>query len=102
MGISKNEDVGGGRSPQEGAESAYCSSRVLRKSVSFVLASLRGSTYRSVRLASSLAAALLNGLFEHPGKCFPVEPDMRTIEVSCARIVFPQPARVGFRSRDKG
>jgi len=31
-----------------------------------VLASLRGSTYRSVRLASSLAAALLDGLFEHP------------------------------------
>ncbi len=27
-----------------------------------VLASLRGSTYRSVRLASSLAAALLDGL----------------------------------------
>jgi hypothetical protein len=28
--------------------------------------SLRGSTYRSVRLASSLTAALLDGLFEHP------------------------------------
>jgi len=26
----------------------------------------RGSTYRSVRLASSLAAALLDSLFEHP------------------------------------
>jgi hypothetical protein len=26
----------------------------------------QSSTYRSVRLASSLAAALLNGLFEHP------------------------------------
>jgi hypothetical protein len=35
-------------------------------SASGVLASLRGSTYRSVRLASSLAAALLDGLFEHP------------------------------------
>ncbi len=34
--------------------------------VSFVLASLRGSTYRSVRLASSLAAALLNAHFAHP------------------------------------
>jgi hypothetical protein len=33
---------------------------------SFVLASLRGSTYRSVRLASSLAAASLDGHFEHP------------------------------------
>jgi hypothetical protein len=31
-----------------------------------VLASLRGSTYRSVRLTSLLAAALLDGLFEHP------------------------------------
>jgi hypothetical protein len=39
---------------------------MLKKSVSFVLASLRGSTYRSVRLASSLAAALLDGHFEHP------------------------------------
>jgi hypothetical protein len=27
---------------------------------------LRGSTYRSVRLASSFAAALLDSLFEHP------------------------------------
>jgi hypothetical protein len=39
---------------------------MLKKSASSVLASLRGSTYRSVRLASSLAAALLDGLFEHP------------------------------------
>jgi len=39
---------------------------MLKKSASIVLVSLRGSTYRSVRLASSLAAALLNGLFEHP------------------------------------
>jgi hypothetical protein len=39
---------------------------MLKKSASGVLASLRGSTYRSVRLAPSLAAALLNGLFEHP------------------------------------
>jgi len=39
---------------------------MLKKSASGVLASLRGSTYRSVRLAASLAVALLNGLFEHP------------------------------------
>jgi len=39
---------------------------MLKKSASGVLTSLRDSTYRSVRLASSLAAALLNGLFEHP------------------------------------
>jgi hypothetical protein len=41
---------------------------MLKKPASFVLASLRGSTYRSVRLASSLAAALLDGLFEHPAR----------------------------------
>jgi hypothetical protein len=58
---------------------------MLKKSVSGVLASLRGSTYRSVRLASSLAAALpaewrvlarrggvgeMSGLFEHPAEAF--------------------------------
>jgi len=39
---------------------------MLKKSASGVLASLSDSTYRSVRLAASLAAALLDGLFEHP------------------------------------
>jgi hypothetical protein len=54
---------------------------MLRKPASIVLASLRGSMYRSVRLASLLAAALpvercvlarrgwageTSGLFEHP------------------------------------
>jgi hypothetical protein len=39
---------------------------MLKKSASGVLASLKGSTYRSVRLAFSLAAALLDSLFEHP------------------------------------
>jgi hypothetical protein len=39
---------------------------MLKKSASVILASLRGSTYRSVRLASSLAAAALDGHFEHP------------------------------------
>ena len=56
---------------------------MLKQSASFVLASLRGSTYRRVRLASSLVAALLgtrrvsarqgwegekSGLFEHPAE----------------------------------
>ncbi|MEO8341998.1 MAG: hypothetical protein ABI604_20260, partial [Nitrospirota bacterium] len=40
-----------------------------KKSTSGVLASLRGSTYRSIRLASSYAAALLDSLFEHPASC---------------------------------
>jgi hypothetical protein len=39
---------------------------MLKKSASGVFASLRGSTYQSVRLTSSLAAALLDSLFEHP------------------------------------
>jgi hypothetical protein len=43
---------------------------MLKKSASGVLASLRGSTYRNVRLASSLAAALLDSLFEHPAEVF--------------------------------
>ncbi len=41
---------------------------MLKKSASFVLASLRGSTCRSVRLTSSFTAALLDGPFEHPDK----------------------------------
>jgi hypothetical protein len=41
---------------------------MLKKSAGSVLASLKGSTYRSVRLAFSLAAALLDGLFEHPAR----------------------------------
>ena len=44
--------------------------RMLKKSASFVLASLRGSTYRSVRLASSLATAALDGHLEHPAEAF--------------------------------
>ena len=39
---------------------------MLKKATSFVLASFQGSTYEKVRLASSLAAALLDDLFEHP------------------------------------
>lgn len=39
---------------------------MLKTSASGVLASLMGSTYRSGRPASSLAAALLGGLFEQP------------------------------------
>jgi len=57
---------------------------MLKKSASFVLASLRGSTYRSVRLASKLAAALLDGLFEHPARMFS----------SCPRRAGPQNSAV--------
>jgi hypothetical protein len=48
---------------------SFLPSKMLKKSASFVLASLSGSTYRSVRLASSLAAAAPDGLFEHPALC---------------------------------
>jgi hypothetical protein len=51
-------------------------SRMLKKSASFVLASPRGSTYRSVRLASSLAAAAPDGPFEHPTVISPPSPCM--------------------------
>ena len=54
---------------------------MLKKSTSSVLASLRGSTYRSVRLASSLAAALLDGLFEHPVGCAPVVLNVQVSEI---------------------
>jgi hypothetical protein len=54
---------------------------MLKKSASGVLAALRGSTYRSVRLASSLAAALLDGLFEHSAWCTPIIPEVQTDEI---------------------
>jgi hypothetical protein len=40
--------------------------RMLKKPVGFALASLRSLTYRSVLLASSLAAASPGDLFEYP------------------------------------
>jgi len=58
---------------------------MLKKSASGVLASLRGSTYRSVRLTSSLAAALLGSLFEHPAEAFSSCPDVQAIEVLLGR-----------------
>jgi len=39
---------------------------MLKKAACGVLASRKDSTYQPVRLASSLAAALPDGLFEHP------------------------------------
>ncbi len=58
---------------------------MLKKSASGILASLRGSTYRSIRLATSLAAVLQEGLFEHPASAFS----------SC-------PKRISYRSSDAG
>jgi hypothetical protein len=54
------------------------SNRLLTKSTSGVLASLRGSTYgREYDFASSLAAALLDGLSEQPVRYSPDVRDFR-------------------------
>jgi hypothetical protein len=76
---------------------------MLKTSASGVLASLRGSTYRSVRLASSLAAALLDGLFEHPaGYSRPISIYSITLgqysESELLRILLPPVMRENARS----
>jgi hypothetical protein len=68
---------------------------MLKKSPSGVLASLRDSTYRSVRLASSLAAALLDSLFLSTLKLFGREhPTGRSSHIVGINRVFPQPVRL--------
>ncbi len=49
---------------------------MLKKSTSFVLATLRGSTNRVRAFASSLAAAALDGLFDHPAGYSDAVPDL--------------------------
>jgi hypothetical protein len=86
-----------------GGVSSRVPTRMLKKSASFVLAALRGSTYRSVRLASSLAAALLgarrvsarqgwagekSGLVEHPVWHIPVVSNVCTSEVLACHNTF--------------
>jgi hypothetical protein len=61
---------------------------MLKKSASFVLASLRGSTYRSVRLASSLAAAALDGYFEHPA--------LRSCNVTIRKVIVKFKQKLSF------
>jgi hypothetical protein len=62
-------------------------------SASGVLVSLRGSTYRSVRLASSLTAALLDGPFEHPETILTSTPYGRFQRHCVHKSSFSQPAR---------
>jgi hypothetical protein len=63
---------------------------MLKKAASSVLASLRGSTYRSVRLASSLAAALLDDLFEPSAWVFPYCAQVGTSKILvCQSRFFP-------------
>ena len=69
---------------------------MLKKSTSFVLAALGGSTYpnRVPPFASSLAAAALDGLFEHPAGCSDTVPDLlRVLCCPCAKRVVHQPVR---------
>jgi hypothetical protein len=54
---------------------------MLKKAGSVVLASLRGSTYRSVRLASSLAAALLTAFLSILPESSSVVSYVRIIEI---------------------
>jgi hypothetical protein len=56
---------------------------MLETSTSGVLALRRGSTYRSVRLASLLAVALMDGLFEHPEALGPSAPFWKIATVFC-------------------
>src|SRR5512139_3059679 len=72
---------------------AHALSRMPKKSASGLLASLRDSTYRSVRLASSLAAALLDGLFEQPVVLPASTPNGTFSHVVAINQVFQQPVR---------
>src|SRR5205807_6477819 len=86
---------------------------MLKKSASIVLASLRGSTYRSVRLASSLAAALLgtrrvsarqgwagekSGLFEHPARDLRDKRDAQPVISSVSPFSPVPPVSLGYPS----
>ena len=70
-------------------------SRMLKTSASGVLASLRGSTYRSVRLASSLAAALLAAILSILRGGLMLPCTSRFVRVS-------EVSRSFFSLRDKG
>jgi len=61
---------------------------MLKKSASSVLASLKDSTYRSVRLIFSLAAALLDSLFEHPELLLSATPDGPFAQGCCQQQTF--------------
>jgi hypothetical protein len=69
---------------------------MLKKSASGVLMSLRGSTYgQEYASASSLAAALLDSLFDHPaGTHYASSIPAMGVHIRQVEIVFPQPARL--------
>jgi len=69
---------------------------MLKKPASFVLASPRGSTYRSVRLASSLRCGLAGQPFEHPA-CTLQQPEALS---SCSFNRHLLRSRDGWRIQD--
>ena len=73
---------------------------MLKNPASFVLASLRGSTYPEVRFASSLVAAALDGLFEQAAGCFgAITMREITAAYSFKNPVFSQPANEALSYR---
>ena len=74
---------------------------MLKKSASGVLASLRSSTYRSVRLRLFARCGLAGRPFEHPSRCSPVALDVRAIEFLPCHNSFSQPARLPVDSNSR-
>ena len=74
-------------------EECVNSSRMLKKSASFVLASLRSSTYRSVRLRLFARCDRAGGHFEHPVWCTLGIPSVLKNETSACLESFPQAPR---------
>jgi len=76
-----------------GLEAAQAvSSRMLEKSASGVLASLRSSTYPEGTLLVFTRCGLAGQPFEHPARCPPVCYTCGRLSFHRAMIVFPQPA----------
>ena len=64
---------------------------MLKKSASVVLAPLRGSTNRNVRLASSPAGAALDGHFEHPAGRYCASTISQVTVGAEHKLSFPHP-----------
>ena len=75
---------------------------MLKKAASGVLASLRGSTYRSVRLASSFAAALLTDFFSILRACFHLALHMLAIVYLLCEMIIAQPAKAQVHVGNEG
>jgi hypothetical protein len=71
---------------------------MLKKSASGVLTSLRGSTYQSVRLTSSLAAALPDSLFEHPAGDPALSTYLLPVDIAAQKLSFSAACRGGTYS----